>query len=210
MDARSPKDLHFYEPRNGHGLKHDPFNAIVAPRPIGWISSRGAGGNVNLAPYSFFNAFCYKPPIVGFSSTSRKDSVQNIEETGEFVWNLATMDLAQRMNATAAHVARNVSEFEIAGLTPEPCRLVNVPRVAESPVAFECKLCEVIQLKGADGTRAEAWLTLGEVVAIHIDKTMIKDGVYQTALAQPIVRAGRKGDYFVIREDAIFEMTRPD
>ena len=210
MDARSPKDLHFYEPRNGHGLKHDPFNAIVAPRPIGWISSRGAGGNVNLAPYSFFNAFCYKPPIIGFSSTSRKDSVQNIEETGEFVWNLATMNLAKQMNATAAHVARNVSEFEIAGLTPEPCRLVNVPRVAESPVSFECKLCEVIQLKGADGTRAEAWLTLGEVVAIHIDKTMIKDGVYQTALAQPIVRAGRKGDYFVIREDAIFEMTRPD
>jgi len=210
MDARSPKDLHFYEPRNGHGLKHDPFNAIVAPRPIGWISSRGAGGNVNLAPYSFFNAFCYKPPIVGFSSTSRKDSVQNIEETGEFVWNLATMNLAKQMNATAAYVARNVSEFEIAGLTPEPCRLVNVPRVAESPVSFECKLCEVIQLKGADGTRAEAWLTLGEVVAIHIDKTMIKDGVYQTALAQPIVRAGRKGDYFVIREDAIFEMTRPD
>ena len=210
MDARSPKDLHFYEPRNGHGLKHDPFNAIVAPRPIGWISSRGAGGNVQLAPYSFFNAFCYKPPIVGFSSTSRKDSVQNIEETGEFVWNLATMNLAKQMNATAAHVARNVSEFEVAGLTPEACRLVNVPRVAESPVSFECKLCEVIQLKGADGTRAEAWLTLGEVVAIHIDKAMIKDGVYQTALAQPIVRAGRKGDYFVIREDAIFEMTRPD
>jgi len=210
MDARSPKDLHFYEPRNGHGLKHDPFNAIVAPRPIGWVSSRGAAGNINLAPYSFFNAFCYKPPIIGFSSTSRKDSVQNIEETGEFVWNLATMNLAKQMNATAAHVARSVSEFEIAGLTPEPCRMVNVPRVAESPVSFECKLCEVIQLKGADGTRAEAWLTLGEVVAIHIDKTMIKDGVYQTALAQPIVRAGRKGDYFVIREDAIFEMTRPD
>ena len=210
MDARSPKDLHFYEPRNGHGLKHDPFNAIVAPRPIGWISSRGAGGNVNLAPYSFFNAFCYKPPIIGFSSTSRKDSVQNIEETGEFVWNLATMNLANQMNATAAHVARNVSEFEIAGLTPEPCKLVNVPRVAESPVAFECKLCEVIELKGADGTRAEAWLTLGEVVAVHIDRAMIRDGVYQTALAQPIVRAGRKGDYFVIREDAIFEMTRPD
>ena len=204
------KDLHFYEPKNGHGLKHDPFNAIVAPRPIGWISSRDAKGNINLAPYSFFNGFCYVPPIIGFSSTSWKDSVANVEETGEFVWNLATMNLAKQMNATAAHVARNVSEFEIAGLTPEPCRLVNVPRVAESPVAFECKLCEVIQLKGADGTRAEAWLTLGEVVAIHIDKTMIKDGVYQTALAQPIVRAGRKGDYFVIREDAIFEMTRPD
>ena len=204
------KDLHYYEPAKGHGLKHDPFNAIIAPRPIGWISSRDTNGNVNLAPYSFFNAFCYKPPIIGFSSTSRKDSVQNIEETGEFVWNLATMDLAKKMNATAAHVARNVNEFEVAGLTPAPCRLVNVPRVAESPVSFECKLCEVIQLKGADGRKAEAWLTLGEVVAIHIDKAMIRDGVYHTALAQPIVRAGRKGDYFVIRDDAMFEMTRPD
>ena len=112
MDAKSPGDLHFYEPKNGHGLKHDPFNAIVAPRPIGWISSRGAKGNINLAPYSFFNGFCYKPPIIGFSSTSWKDSVQNVQETGEFCWNLATMDLAQQMNATAAHVARDVSEFD--------------------------------------------------------------------------------------------------
>ncbi len=95
MDASSPKDLHYYEPKNGHGLKHDPFNAIIAPRPIGWISSRDAKGNVNLAPYSFFNGFCYTPPIIGFSSTSWKDSVANIQETGEFVWNLATMDLAQ-------------------------------------------------------------------------------------------------------------------
>ena len=210
MDAKSPKDLHFYEPRNGHGLKHDPFNAIVAPRPIGWISSRGAKGNVNLAPYSFFNGFCYKPPIIGFSSTSRKDSVQNVEETGEFVWNLATMDLAKKMNATAAHVARDVSEFDLAGLTPAPCKLVGVPRVAESPVSFECKMTQIIQLQGADGRKAEAWLTLGEVVAVHIDKAMIKDGVYQTALARPIVRVGRKGDYFVIRQDAMFEMARPD
>ena len=210
MDARSPKDLHFYEPRNGHGLKHDPFNAIVAPRPIGWVSSRGAAGNINLAPYSFFNAFCYKPPIIGFSSTSRKDSVQNIEETGEFVWNLATMDLAQKMNATAAHVAHEVSEFAISGLTPAPCKIVKAPRVAESPVSFECKVAQIVQLQGADGVKANAWLTLGEVVAVHIDKAMIKDGVYQTALARPIVRAGRKGDYFVIRQDAMFEMTRPD
>jgi flavin reductase (DIM6/NTAB) family NADH-FMN oxidoreductase RutF len=210
MDAKTPKDLHFYEPRNGHGLKHDPFNAIVAPRPIGWISSRDARGNLNLAPYSFFNGFCYKPPIVGFSSTSRKDSVQNIEETGEFVWNLATMDLAKQMNATSAHLSRDVSEFKIAGLAPVPSRLVNVPRVAESPVSFECRLCEVIQLKGADGRKAEAWLTLGEVVAVHIDKALIKDGVYQTALARPIARAGRRGDYFVMTPETMFEMVRPD
>src|SRR5215468_4130966 len=159
MDAKSPRDLHFYEPKNGHGLKHDPFNAIVAPRPIGWISSRGARGNVNLAPYSFFNAFCYHPPIIGFSSTSRKDSVHNIEETGEFVWNLATMDLAKQMNATAANVARDVSEFAIAGLTAAPARIVNVTRVAESPVAFECKLTDIVRLKGANGEEAQAWVT---------------------------------------------------
>ena len=204
------KDIHSYEPANGHGLKHDPFNAIIAPRPIGWISSRDAKGHINLAPYSFFNGFCYTPPIIGFSSTSWKDSAANIQETKEFVWNLATKDLAQQMNATAAHVARDVSEFQIAGLTAAPSRLVNVPRVAESPVSFECKLTQIIQLQGADGNKAQAWLTLGEVVAVHIDKAMIKDGVYQTALARPIVRAGRKGDYFEIRPDAMFEMTRPD
>src|SRR3954466_12289249 len=139
MDAKSQGDLPFYEPRNGHGLKHDPFNAIIAPRPIGWISSRGAAGHVNLAPYSFFNGFNYHPPIIGFSSTSWKDSVLNIQETGEFVWNLATMDLAKQMNATAAHVAPEVDEFTLAGLTAVPGKLVNVPRVAESPVSFECK-----------------------------------------------------------------------
>ena len=204
------KDLHYYEPKQGHGLKHDPFNAIVAPRPIGWISSRDGNGNINLAPYSFFNAFCYVPPIIGFSSTSWKDSVENIEDTKEFVWNLATMDLAKQMNATAAHVAHEISEFTIAGLTPAPCRLVKPPRVAESPVSFECKVSQIVQLQGADGKKANAWLTLGEVVAVHIDKAFIKDGVYQTALAQPIVRAGRRGDYFVIRQDAMFEMQRPD
>jgi flavin reductase (DIM6/NTAB) family NADH-FMN oxidoreductase RutF len=204
------KDLHFYEPKNGHGLRHDPFNAIIAPRPIGWISSRGAKGIVNLAPYSFFNGFAYVPPIIGFSSTSWKDTVQNVQETGEFCWNLATMDLSKQMNATAAHVARDISEFEIAGLSPAPSRLVNVPRVAESPVSFECKLTQIIQLQGADGNKAQAWLTLGEVVAVHIDKAMIKDGVYQTGLARPIVRAGRKGDYFEIKPENMFEMVRPD
>ena len=210
MDAKSPKDLHYYEPAKGHCLKHDPFNAIIAPRPIGWISSRDGKGDINLAPYSFFNAFCYHPPIIGFSSTTWKDSVANIQETKEFVWNLATMDLAQQMNATAAHVAHGVSEFEIAGLTAVPGKLVNVPRVAESPVAFECRLTQIIQLQAANGEKAPAWLTLGEVVAVHIDKAMIKDGVYQTGLAHPIVRAGRKGDYFEIKPEDMFEMVRPD
>ena len=204
------KELHFYEPANGHGLKHDPFNAIIAPRPIGWISSRNAKGHVNLAPYSFFNGFNYIPPIIGFSSTSRKDSIANIEQTGEFVWNLATMDLAKQMNATAAHVAPDVSEFTLAGLTEAPSKLVGVPRVAESPVSFECKVTQIIQLQGANGEKAQAWLTLGEVVAVHIDKAMIEDGVYQTARARPIVRAGRKGDYFEIKPEAMFEMPRPD
>jgi flavin reductase (DIM6/NTAB) family NADH-FMN oxidoreductase RutF len=204
------KDLHYYEPAKGHGLKHDPFNAIIAPRPIGWISSRDVNGNVNLAPYSFFNAFCYKPPIIGFSSTNWKDSAANIQETKEFVWNLATRDLAQQMNATAAHVARDVNEFAIAGLTAVPGRLVNVPRVAESPVAFECRLTQILQLTGANGEKAQAWVTFGEVVAVHIDKAMIKDGVYQTAWARPIVRAGRQGDYFEIRPENMFEMVRPD
>ena len=204
------KDIHYYEPAKGHGLKHDPFNAIVAPRPIGWISSRDAKGNINLAPYSFFNAFCYKPAIVGFSSTSWKDSVANIQETKEFCWNLATMALAKQMNATAAHVSHDINEFNIAGLTAAPGRLVGVPRVAESPVSFECKLSQIIRLQGADGEKAEAWLTLGEVVAVHIDQALIKDGVYQTALARPIVRAGRRGDYFEIRPEAMFEMARPD
>jgi flavin reductase (DIM6/NTAB) family NADH-FMN oxidoreductase RutF len=206
-DAR---DTHYYEPANGHGLKHDPFNAIIAPRPIGWISSRDGQGNVNLAPYSFFNGFNYIPPIIGFSSTSRKDSIANIEETGEFVWNLATMDLAKQMNATAAHVARDVDEFGVAGLTAIPGNLVKVPRVAESPVSFECRLTQIIQLKAADGRDVDGWLTLGEVVAVHIDKKLIEDGVYQTALARPIVRAGRRGDYFEIKQDAMFEMVRPD
>jgi flavin reductase (DIM6/NTAB) family NADH-FMN oxidoreductase RutF len=204
------KDLHYYEPKNGHGLKHDPFNAIIAPRPIGWISSRDGKGNVNLAPYSFFNGFCYKPPIIGFSSTSWKDTVQNVKDTGEFIFNLATLDLAKHMNATAAHVAHDVSEFQIAGLTAVPGKLVNVPRVAESPVAFECKLTQIIQLQGANGEKANAWLTLGEVVAVHIDKAMIKDGVYITALARPIVRAGRRGDYFTVKPEDMFEMIRPD
>lgn len=202
-------DFHYYEPSSGHGLKHDPFNAIVGPRPIGWISSRDAQGRINLAPYSFFNAFNYVPPIIGFSSVGWKDSVANIAETKEFCWNLATKHIGEAMNKTSATVPHEVDEFEISGLTKVPGRIVNVPRVGESLASFECKLTQLIQLEGADGKKANSWLVLGEVVAVYIDKALIKDGVYQTALAHPILRAGRLGDYAEIRPDAMFEMVRP-
>jgi flavin reductase (DIM6/NTAB) family NADH-FMN oxidoreductase RutF len=202
-------DIHYYEPSKGHGLRHDPFNAIVGPRPIGWIASRDAKGNVNLAPYSFFNAFCYVPPIIGFSSTSWKDTVANIQETGEFTWNLATRDNAQQMNMTSASVPHETDEFVLAGLTKAPSRLVGVPRVGESPVSFECKRTQMLQLEGADGRKADAWMVFGEVVAVHIDTRLIRDGVYQTAEAYPILRAGRGGDYVQVRPDMMFEMPRP-
>jgi len=200
---------HYYEPAGGHGLAHDPFNAIVGPRPIGWISSVSAAGVRNLAPYSFFNAFNYHPPLVGFSSIGWKDSVGNIQETGEFVWNLATMDLAQPMNVTSAPAPPDMDEFALSGLTPAPSRKVAPARVLESPVNFECRLSQLIQLTGADGTPVESWLVLGEVVAVHIDPALIKAGVYDTAAAHPILRAGRMGDYAEIRPDAMFEMARP-
>jgi len=202
--------MHFYEPSQGHGLRHNPLNAIVAPRPIGWISSRNAAGTLNLAPYSFFNAFNYVPPIIGFSSTSYKDTVRNIEATGEFCWNLVTVELAQAMNATSAAVAPDVDEFALAGLTPAPSRIVSVPRVAESPVSFECRVSQVVRLRGADGAEVDAWLTLGEVVGVHIDKRLIRDGVYDTAAAAPIMRGGGPADYFAVEATALFKMYRPD
>jgi flavin reductase (DIM6/NTAB) family NADH-FMN oxidoreductase RutF len=206
----SEREFHYYEPVNGHGLRHDPFNAIVGPRPIGWISSRDRTGRVNLAPYSFFNAFNYTPPILGFSSIAEKDTVRNVRETGEFVWNLATKDIATQMNATAAHVPHEVDEFTLAGLTPVPGRLVNVPRVGESRAAMECKVLDVIQLKTKEGRSVPSWLTLGEVVAVYIDRSLIEDGIYQTAKAHPILRAGRMGDYAEISPEIMFEMRRPD
>ena len=203
------EDLHSYEPRHGHGLPHDPFNAIVGPRPIGWISTRGAAGGLNLAPYSFFNAFNYVPPIIGFASIGHKDTLRNIEDTGEFVWNLVTRPLAEAMNASCAAVPPEVSEFELARLTPVPSRLVNVPRVGESPVAFECKVTQRLQLHTAAGDAVPTWLTLGEVVAIHIARTLLVDGVYDTAAARPVLRGGGPGDYFEISAGLRFRMYRP-
>ncbi|GGY92167.1 Asp/Glu/hydantoin racemase [Pseudoduganella plicata] len=156
-----PDSIHFYEPRAGHGLPHDPFNAIVGPRPIGWISSHDSAGALNLAPYSFFNAFNYTPPIVGFASIGYKDTVRNVEQTGEFVWNLATRDLAEAMNQTCAAVPPDVDEFALAGLTPIASRVISVPRVAESPVSFECRMTQIVQLQGVDGEKVPTWLVLG-------------------------------------------------
>ena len=201
--------IHFYEPRDGHGLPHDPFNAIVGPRPIGWISSHNAAGALNLAPYSFFNAFNYIPPIVGFASIGYKDTLRNIEETGEFVWNLATRPLAEAMNQSCAAVPPEVSEFELAGLRPAASRVISVPRVLESPVAFECRRTQIVQLQGVDGVKVPTWLVLGEVVAVHIAKSLLKDGIYDTATAGHILRAGGPADYFTVGPEQLFRMRRP-
>jgi flavin reductase (DIM6/NTAB) family NADH-FMN oxidoreductase RutF len=202
-------NAHIYEPRSGHGLKHEPFNAIVGPRPIGWISSIDAEGAANLAPYSFFNGFNYSPPIIGFSSIGWKDTVANVEATGEFCWNLATRALAEEMNLTCAPAPPEIDEFEVAGLTKAAGRMVKAPMVLESPVNFECRLTQLIQLEAADHGKLGTWLVLGEVVAVHIDPEMITDGVYETATARPILRAGRLGDYFETVPESRFQMVRP-
>jgi flavin reductase (DIM6/NTAB) family NADH-FMN oxidoreductase RutF len=204
-----PDAIHFYEPRSGHRLPHDPFNAIVGPRPIGWISSHNPAGALNLAPYSFFNAFNYTPPIVGFASVGYKDTVRNIEATGEFAWNLATRALAGQMNQSCAGVPPEVSEFELAGLSPAPSRVIAVPRVLESPVSFECRTSQIVQLQAADGAKVPTWLVLGEVVAVHIAQHLLKNGVYDTAGAGHILRGGGPGDYFTVGPEQLFKMYRP-
>ena len=201
--------MHFYEPAQGHGLPHDPFNAIVGPRPIGWVSTRAADGVLNLAPYSFFNAFNYVPPIVGFCSIGHKDSVRNVQATGEFVWNLVTRELAEAMNQTCAAVPPEVDEFALAGLTPEASRIVGVPRVLESPVAMECRVSQVVQLRSAAGAAIESWLVLGEVVGVHIAQRLLKDGVYDTARAGHVLRGGGPADYFTIGPEQLFRLFRP-
>lgn len=202
--------MYFYQPALGHGLPHDPLNAIIGPRPIGWIASQDSQGQRNLAPYSFFNCFNYRPPIIGFSSTGWKDSVRNITETKEFVWNLTTYDLAVRMNESSASLPHGEDEFVRAGLTPVASQVVSVPRVAESPVNFECRLSQCIQLTAADGTPIDSWLVLGEVVGIHIDESLLENGIYQTAKARPVLRAGGPSAYYTIDESQRFDLVRPD
>lgn len=200
-------ETYFYEPSKGHGLPHSPFKAIVAPRPIGWISTRDRLGRVNLAPYSFFNAFSEEPPVVGFSSYGRKDSLRNAEETGEFVANLATRPLAEAVNLSSIAVAPGVDEMALAGLTAAPCRLVSAPRVAESPAALECKLLRVIPIPSLDGGDTNNFLVLGQVIGVHLDPSCLKEGLFDITAARTIARCGYRGDYAEV--ERLFEMTRP-
>jgi flavin reductase (DIM6/NTAB) family NADH-FMN oxidoreductase RutF len=194
----------FYEPdqRDRALLPHDPFKAFIAPRPIGWVSTVGAAGAVNLAPYSFFNAVADTPPTVMFSSNGPKDSATFARERGEFVWNMATWDLREPMNLTSADLPRGANEFEHAGLEMAPSRLVTPPRVAASPVALECRVTQVVELVG--GTNI---VTFGQVVGVHLDEAIVIDGRVDLTRAKPIARCGYRGDYTVV--DSLFEMLRP-
>jgi flavin reductase (DIM6/NTAB) family NADH-FMN oxidoreductase RutF len=198
----------FYETphRDKARLPHDPFKAIVAPRPIGWISTRALDGRINLAPYSFFNGFCSAPPIVGFSSEGWKDSATFARESGEFVANLATHDLRDPMNATSAPLARGANEFDHAGLTMAECRLVAAPRVAESPASLECKVVEIVEIRTRSGSWSGSVLTIGEVVAFHIDEAYIRAGRFDTAGAHPLARCGYQ-DYAAV--ESVFALARP-
>ncbi len=186
-------------------LPHNPLKAIVAPRPIGWISSLSREGKRNLAPYSFFNAFNYHPPIIGFASTGAKDTLANARATGEFVWNLATRAQAEAMNATSA--TTDADEFALANLDTVPSTLVAPPRVAGSPVQFECRTTQIVRLTDHRGNEVDTWLVLGEVVQVHIDPALLDDGVYRTERARPILRGGGAGDYFELGDR--FDMRRP-
>ena len=199
----------FYESNpKAHGLAHDPFKALVAPRPIGWITAMSAKGEVNLSPYSFFNAFSDQPNIVAFSSGGRKDALHFIEETGEFVCNLATFELREAMNDTSAPLARGQNEMEHAGLTAAPSRVVKPPRIAEAPAALECKWLKTVPLEPLGGGPAAYYLVIGQVVGVYIDDRFIHDGIVDTAAMRPIMRAGYR-DYFVVTPENRFTMTRP-
>lgn len=206
---REDMDVYYYETAAGHDLGRDPLKAIIAPRPIGWISTLSAERVPNLAPYSFFNQFSDAPAIIGFASIDRKDSLRNVEATGEFVFNLATRDLADAMNRTSQHFSPDVDEFEQAGLAKAACRLVRPPRVEASPAALECKVSQIIRLRDRNGRDIDRWLTLGEVVGVHIQKRFLAEGRFQTARARPIMRAGYAGDYWEIDATGHFEMRRP-
>ena len=191
---------------NDHGLPHDPFKAIVAPRPIGWITTMSAAGQINLAPYSYFNGVLSSPPMVMFSSEGFKDSAANVTETKEFVCSLATWDLREEMNKTSATFPRGVNEMEVAGLEPAPSKLVRPPRVAAAPCAMECKLIQIVPLHDLAGRQLNGHVVIGQVVGIHIDERFIKNGLLDTAAMKPIARCGYH-DYAVA--DETFTMVRP-
>ena len=199
----------FYRPEDGHGLPHNPFNAIVTPRPIGWISTRDADGVRNLAPYSFFNAVAYVPPQVMFASTGTKpdqdgtkDSVANIRATGEFCVNIVSEALKDAMNASSATLPAESDEFEAAGLTAVPCETIGCDRVAESPANLECRLTQIVKLEGKSN-----FVVFGEVTGIHMRDDCLKDGRFDITTYRPLSRLGYR-DYTVIRD--LFELARPD
>ena len=191
---------------NDHGLPHNPFKAIVSPRPIGWISTLDANGRTNLAPYSFFNAVNDKPPMVVFSSSGYKDSVANIDATGEFVCNMASFDLKEQMNTSSAMVPHEVSEFELAGLETAASELVKPPRIAGTASALECRHLQTQRLTDLGGQETDNYLVLGQVVGIYMDERFIVDGRFDVTRVQPLARLGYM-DYSVTTD--VFEMHRP-
>ncbi len=198
----------FYQPdkRDRKLLPHDPFKAIVAPRPIGWVTSMSLKGEINLAPYSFFNGVNSHPNLVMFASEGRKDSVSFIEESGEFVCNLATYELREQMNTTSAPLARGVNEMVRAGLAPAPSRLVRPPRVAASPRALECKLTKIVPMTTFDGEPVDCHVVFGQVIGVHIDDRFIVGGLLDTAAMKPIARCGY--DQYAVVE-GVFSIQRP-
>jgi flavin reductase (DIM6/NTAB) family NADH-FMN oxidoreductase RutF len=199
--------MHYDTARRDHGLPHDPFKALVVPRPIGWVSTVSKGGVANLAPYSFFNAVSDRPPMLMFSSGGTKDSLRNIVDTGEFTCSIATWALREAMNLSSAPVAPGVDEFELAGLTKAESRLVKPPRVAESPAAFECRLWQTLALPTPG--RGEGYtLVIGQVVGVYIDDALIRDGRVQTGAMRALARLGYM-DYAVLEPETVFQMNRP-
>ncbi len=193
-------------------LRFSPFKALVVPRPIGWISTVSTGGDINLAPFSFFNGVSDDPPCVMYCPNGShpdggpKDSLKNAEETGEFVFNLCNWDLREKMNLTAEHLPRNVDEMAAAGLEAAPSEKVAPPRVAAAPAAFECRYIQTVELPAGTGGR-KSHIVIGEVIGIHIDESVIVDGIVDIGLLQPVARLGYM-DYAVVREG--FSMARPD
>ena len=198
----------FYRPEDGHGLAHNPFNAVVTPRPIGWISSRGTDGQDNLAPYSFFNAVAYVPPQVMFASTSAKpdrvdtkDSVANIRDTGVFCVNIVEYEMRNAMNTTSGPWPREVDEFAKAEITRAECEQIACSRVANAPASLECRLTEIVRLKGEAN-----FLVLGEVVGVHLRDDCVVDGMFDVLKFNPLTRLGYR-DYSQITE--VFSLARP-
>lgn len=190
----------FYRPEDGHGLPHNPFNAIVTPRPIGWISTRGPMGD-NLAPYSFFNAVAYDPPQVMFASTGVKDSLTNIRETGVFAVNVVGVALTDAMNASSAALPHGQDEFTHAGLARTDCDTIPCPRVTDAPATLECVMTQIITLEGAAN-----FLILGRVTGVHLRDDCMTDGAFDPRKYHPLARMGYK-DYAVVRE--VFPLDRP-